>query len=159
MVLYGAPRRHATVKANFKLVRDGNTYEGDAGAVRYLTELHAAQAATWKRSDGVDVPVLTADEFQRLVQRYAALAATAMTDTEDGSSGVVRTPLLVAAPGEALKAGTVTFLSSAVVHHAPPCGQRRAHERASHLPSKQDGRQSRSTAGGDDAGAVVGDCA
>ena len=123
MVLYGAPRRHATVKANFKLVRDGNTYEGDAGAVRYLTELHAAQAATWKRSDGVDVPVLTADEFQRLVQRYAALAATAMTDTEDGSSGVVRTPLLVAAPGEALKAGTVTFLSSAVVHHAPPVGK------------------------------------
>ena len=104
--------------------------------------------------DGVDVPVLTVDEFQRLVQRYATLAATAMTDTEDGSSGVVRTPLLVAAPGEALKAGTVTFLSSAVVHHGPPVG-----ERASHLPGKQDGRQSRSTAGGDDAGAVVGDCA
>lgn len=123
MVLYGAPRRLATVKANFKLVRDGSTYEGDAGAVRYLTELHAAQAATCKHKDGFDVPVLTVDEFQRLVQRYATLAATAMTDTEDGSSGVVRTPLLVAAPGEALKAGTVTFLSSAVVHHGPPVGK------------------------------------
>lgn len=123
MVLYGARRRLATVKANFKLVRDDNTYEGDAGAVRYLTELHAAQAATCKDKDGVDVPVLTVDEFQRLVKRYATLVATAITDTEDGSSGVVRTPLLVAAPGEALKAGTVTFLSSAVVHHAPPVGK------------------------------------
>ena len=56
MVLYGAPRRLATVKANFKLVRDGSTYEGDAGAVRYLTELHAAQAATCKQRTGSTCP-------------------------------------------------------------------------------------------------------
>jgi uncharacterized cupin superfamily protein len=121
-VLYGTPRRGATVKADFHLVRNGKVYQGDAGAVKYLTELHATQAATWTTKEDVQVPVLTAAEFARLVQGYASLVAMALTETTDDSSGVVKTPLLITPGGEPIRPGTVTYLSSEVVHGAPAVG-------------------------------------
>jgi hypothetical protein len=113
-VIYITAARDATVSTVFKYKdTDGSVYEGDAGAVAYLTKLRNATVTTVTCADGSQRQVLTDAEFASLVGEYAQLVAIGLTDSD--GNGVERTPFLM---GE-VPAGTVTMLHRERYHHAP----------------------------------------
>lgn len=113
-VIYITAARDATVSTVFKYKdTDGKMYEGDAGAVAYLTKLRNATVTTVTCDGGSQRQVLTDAEFASLVVEYAQLAAIGLTDSD--GDGVERTPFLM---GE-VPAGTVTMLARERYHHAP----------------------------------------